>query len=179
MTRANTHAPEPTRRSTVRGRNKGKSLKRGCCTVAAYVAFDSCCGSSKTAAERGENRKNDVLAGCTGLVASSWSESDPRGYLPDFATLSAQSTRHGSRPGPTLATWCTGRSPACPAAESARNDPRSEEKSFVFLEQVNSILRKIDSSNLYQVCTNASTSNTNNSHISRTCLLYTSPSPRD
>ena len=51
--------------------------------------------------------------------------------LADFASLKAHSTRHGARPGPTLGSWCTGGSPACPAAESARKDPWPEEKSFV------------------------------------------------
>ena len=31
----------------------------------------------------------------------------PRDYLADFAALNAQSTRHGTRPGPKLAPWCT------------------------------------------------------------------------
>ena len=39
--------------------------------------------------------------------------------------------RHGTRAGPTLAPL-TGGSPACPATESARKDPRPEEKSFLF-----------------------------------------------
>ena len=51
----------------------------------------------------------------------------PRGYLQFFATLSPQSTCHRSRPGPTLAPWCTGGFPACPGAESTRKDPRPEE----------------------------------------------------
>ena len=46
-------------------------------------------------------------------------------------TSNAQSTRHGAGPGPKLAPWCTG-GPLFPAAESARKDPRPEEKSCVF-----------------------------------------------
>ena len=45
-----------------------------------------------------------------------------------LATLNAQSTCHGPRPGPTLAPWCSGGLPACPGAESTRKDPRPEEK---------------------------------------------------
>ena len=52
----------------------------------------------------------------------------PRGYLPFFATLNPQSTCHGPGPGPTLAPWCSGGLPACPATESTRKDPRPEEK---------------------------------------------------
>ena len=50
-----------------------------------------------------------------------------RDYLPGRTTLNAQSTRHGARPGPTLAPRCT-RAPAYPAAEGARNDPRPAEQ---------------------------------------------------
>ena len=53
----------------------------------------------------------------------------PRDYLPDFATLNAQSTRRGARPGPKLAPWCTRGPPACLAAESARKDPRAPDES--------------------------------------------------
>ena len=52
----------------------------------------------------------------------------PRVYLPEFATLTAQSTRHGARP--TLASWCPRAPPACPTAKSARKDPRPEERSW-------------------------------------------------
>ena len=52
----------------------------------------------------------------------------PRGYLPVFATLNPQSTCHGPRPGLILAPWYTDGLPACPGAESARKDPRPEEK---------------------------------------------------
>ena len=60
------------------------------------------------------------------LVGSSSAESNPV-ILPDFVTLNA----HAARPGPKLATWCTGGPPACPAcppAESTRKDPRVPEK---------------------------------------------------
>ena len=60
-------------------------------------------------------------------------ESDPVVHLPDFSTLNAQSTRDGARPRPTHSPWCTGGLPACHAAESARKDPRPQDKrSFVF-----------------------------------------------
>lgn len=38
----------------------------------------------------------------------------------------------GARPGPALAIWCTGGSPARRAADSARSGPRPEGKSVVF-----------------------------------------------
>ena len=62
------------------------------------------------------------------------------GYLPDFATLNGQSTRHGARPGPTLAPWYTGGSPACPAAESARRRPAAGREEFYIPEKVHFIL---------------------------------------
>ena len=49
-------------------------------------------------------------------------------YLPARATLNAQSTSHGPRPGPALSPWCTSDPPSCPPAESARQDPRKAEK---------------------------------------------------
>ena len=45
-----------------------------------------------------------------------------------LATLNPQSTCHGPRPGLILAPWYTDGLPACPGAESARKDPRPEEK---------------------------------------------------
>ena len=42
--------------------------------------------------------------------------------------MNPQSTCHGPRPGPTLAPWCSVGLPAFPGAESARKDPRPEEK---------------------------------------------------
>ena len=59
-----------------------------------------------------------------------------RGYLPDYAASDTQSTPRGARPGPTLAPWCAGGSPACPAAESARKDPRPEEKKSKFCTKI-------------------------------------------
>ena len=44
----------------------------------------------------------------------------PRSYLLGFATLKAQSMRHGHRPGLAFAPWCTRGLPACQAAESDR-----------------------------------------------------------
>ena len=63
-----------------------------------------------------------------GLLGSTSAESDPRRHLPDFATLNAQSTRHGARPGPTLAPSCTGEPPACPAAERQGKTRQRREK---------------------------------------------------
>ena len=86
-----------------------------------YLSFDSCCSTSKTAAERSKNEKNDIFGVCMGLVGSTeLVGKQSRDHSPDFATLNAQSTRHEARPGPTLASWCIDESPACPAAESAR-----------------------------------------------------------
>ena len=55
-----------------------------------------------------------------GLVGSSWSENNPVVACAVSRLLNAKSARHGARPGPTLARWCTGGPPACSAAESAR-----------------------------------------------------------
>ena len=62
----------------------------------------------------------------------------PCGYMPYFATLNTQGTHHRARRGPTLATR-TGGSPACPAAESARKDPRPQEKKLCIPETKNRI----------------------------------------
>ena len=56
----------------------------------------------------------------------------PRSYLREFATLKAESTRHGPRPGLACAPWCTRGPPACHSAVSATGDRRTEEESFVF-----------------------------------------------
>ena len=58
-----------------------------------------------------------------------------RDYLPAFATLNAPSTSHGARPGPKLAPSVPGGPPACPAAESARKDSRSEQKRYPMCEK--------------------------------------------
>ena len=47
---------------------------------------------------------------------------------PARATLDAQSTRHGVRPGPKSAPQCTGGAPACAPAGSARKGPPPAEK---------------------------------------------------
>ena len=57
------------------------------------------------------------------------------GYLTDLATLSAQSPRLGSRPGPTLVPWCTGGSPGCPSAEIARRTRAAGRGKKVFPEK--------------------------------------------
>ena len=49
--------------------------------------------------------------------------------------LNAQSKRHGAQRVPTLAPGCTRGPPACPAAESARKDPRPAEKSRVMCKK--------------------------------------------
>ena len=69
------------------------------------------------------------------LLGSSSTESTPRDCLQDFATLNAQTTRHGARPGPKLAPWCTAGPHACPAAESARKNPRTPEKSVQMFQK--------------------------------------------
>ena len=45
------------------------------------------------------------------LLGSSSVESNP---VIASRLLNVQSTRHGARPGPKLAPWCTGEPPACP-----------------------------------------------------------------
>ena len=52
------------------GMREARLLYRSC------LAFDGCCGTSKTAAETGENEKM-TWGVCMGLVGSSWSDSDP------------------------------------------------------------------------------------------------------
>ena len=97
---------------------------------------------SRTAAA-GTDMADSTLQQHTGRYLRGFHEPDrrwligkrSRGYLLDFATLNAQSTRHGARLGPTIAPWCTGGPPACPPAKSARKDPRSEEKTFLFREK--------------------------------------------
>ena len=49
-------------------------------------------------------------------------------FVPIRATFNAQSARHGARPGFEHAPRCTRALSACPDAESARKDPRPEEK---------------------------------------------------
>ena len=91
--------------------------------------------------ERGEKRKkkNGVLGVCKGLVDYvAGRKAIP--WLPDFAN--AHSTRHGARPGPTLAPWCIGGSVACLAAESARR-PAAEREKFVFREKKSTLYIKI------------------------------------
>ena len=53
-------------------------------------------------------------------------ERNPAIYLPARATLNAQSTRHGARPGPTLAPWCTGRGPRMPRSREREEKPAGE-----------------------------------------------------
>ena len=97
-----------------------------------YLAYDGYCGTSKTAAGRDEKKKERRHV--WGLHGPGWlydlAGKQSHDYLPDFATLNAQNTRHGARPGPKLAARCTGGPPACPAAESARKDSRPEEQTF-------------------------------------------------
>ena len=71
----------------------------------------------------------------------------PRDFLRDFATLNAQSTLHGARPGPKHAPWCTGEPSACPAAESARKT-RTLEKSVQMSQKKKHIVHSSDISGL-------------------------------
>ena len=126
-----------TTRSTVRSCHKGKSLillYRGC------LVFEGCCGASETAEERNKGEKwRFYFLTVWGFYGPAWlwlGGKRSRENEPARATLNAQSTRQGVRQGPTLTLWRTGGSPACPAAESARKDPRPDEKSFVFREKV-------------------------------------------
>ena len=91
----NTHAE-----ATVRGGHKGKSLKRGCCTV----AFDSFCGTTKTS----ENNRHFFG------FAWAWLALGGRKAIPRLlAKISCQERPEHARPGHTC----------------ARNDPRAPEKS--------------------------------------------------
>ena len=125
---------------SVTQRNK---LKRGCCCSVAsskYTAFESWCGISSrywyTAVEC-VTTKIILFGGFHGPGRLQPRGKRSRGYLPEFATLNARSTRHGAQPEPILAPWCTGGPSSCPAAESARKDPRPEENSFVFRKSQN------------------------------------------
>ena len=79
--RKRTHTHQPTRRSTVHVCHKGKSLKRGCCTVAAAARDEKRENYVWWRSRKKENyvwrKLSFVFLVCMGLVGSSWSESDP------------------------------------------------------------------------------------------------------
>ena len=60
------------------------------------------------------------------LLGSGSAESDPHEKSQLAETLNAQSARYGARAGPKIASSVQARLPACPAAETARKDPRPE-----------------------------------------------------
>ena len=90
--------------------------------------------------QRGEKmtgeKKNMFLEFAWAWLALAGRKAIPR-LLARFRDFYAQSTHHGARPGPTLAPWSAHGPPACPAAESARKDPRPEGKKL--LRKQNSI----------------------------------------
>lgn len=61
-------------------------------------------------------------------------EKRPHCYLPGFAALNGQSTRHGARPGSMLAPWCTCAPPRAPSPRVSEKDPRPDEKHFCILQ---------------------------------------------
>ena len=79
--RTRTHTHELTRRSTVRGCHEGKSLKRGCCTIAAAARDEKRESYVWWRSIKRENyvwgKLSFVFRVCIGLVGSSWSKSDP------------------------------------------------------------------------------------------------------
>ena len=120
--RSRTHTQKHRSWQPQREKRDPRLLHRGC------LAFNGCCSTSIPAAE--VKHKQRCFGGLHGPGLLYLVGKRSRGYLPDCATLNTQSKRHGARPGPTLAPWCTGGSPAYPAAKSARKDPRPEEKKF-------------------------------------------------
>ena len=67
-----------------------------------YLAFERCCGTSKTAERRKNRGGGNVLGVCIVLVGSSSSESNPAITCHFLRILNAQNTHHGARPGPIL-----------------------------------------------------------------------------
>ena len=132
-------------RSTVGGCHKKVIPRSGCCcsitatTSKAYGVIQVPCSIIRHHAEDNCCRTLSTLMLCChacmqgtrGFHGPAWLKQvgmAPRGYLPSFAILKAQSTRHSSRPGLAFAPWCTRGPPGCHAGESAREDRRPEEK---------------------------------------------------
>ena len=113
-----THTNAHTRRSNVRGFHlmeniKAQLLYRGCLAFQGLLWYYQYFRNSS----RGDKKRKKTPSG--GLDEPGWlwlHGKRSRDYLPVFATLNAQSKRHGARLGPKLAPWCTRGPPACPAA---------------------------------------------------------------
>ena len=110
-----------TTRSTVRSCHKGKSLillSRGC------LVFEGCCGASETAEERNKGEKwRFYFLTVWGFYGPAWlwlGGKRSRENEPARATLNAQSTRHGARPGPKVA-------PSARASPLRASQPRARE----------------------------------------------------
>ena len=111
-------------RSTVGGCHKKVIPRSGCCcsitatTSKAYGVIQVPCSIIRHHAEDNCCRTLSTLMLCChacmqgtrGFHGPAWLKQvgmAPRGYLPSFAILKAQSTRHSSRPGLAFAPWCT------------------------------------------------------------------------
>ena len=128
--RIRTHTHKPTRRSTVRGGHKGKSLKRGCCAVAAAARDEKRENYLWWRSRKRENyawrKLSFVFRVFMGLVGSSGLESDPvviyqfRDFEPPEHTPWTLARAH-------TCVQCSPGPPVCPVTESKRKDPRAEE----------------------------------------------------
>ena len=113
--RSRTHTQKNRSRLSPRGKLEARLLYRGC------LAFDGCCGTSKTAVERGEKLKIAFWG-----VAWAWlalaSRKAISWLIARLRDLNAQSTRHGARPGPTCTVvhrWV----PCVPSRRERENRP--------------------------------------------------------
>ena len=88
-------------------------MKRACFAVAAWPCEGRCGTSSETAAEVRKRNKKWQFGGFHGLGCLWLGGTRSRDYLPARATLNVQSTRHGARPGPTLAPTVVYTRPPC------------------------------------------------------------------
>ena len=96
--------------------------------------------------------------------------------------LNAQSTRHGARPGPTLAPWCTGGAPCVPRSREREKRPTARREKLCIPEKktILYILRSINSSmfRLHAGIQSAtSQTHTQKKHLRRHCLRLVRPSP--
>ena len=110
-----------TRRSTVRGWCKGKSKAwlwyhgRGC------LAFWRCCGTSKTAAERGKKKKN-FLGVCMCLVVLAGRKAIPR-FLARFRDFERPDHAPRSPIGTHTCAVVYGRPPCVPRSREREKSP--------------------------------------------------------
>ena len=96
-----------------------------------YLSFDSCCSTSKTAAERSKNEKNDIFGVCMGLVGSTVAgrKAIPRS-LARFRDFERPEHAPRSPAGTHTCVVVYRRVPCVPRSREREKDPRAPEKSL-------------------------------------------------